>query len=215
MVIENSSTNIAYRCPACGTLTVGFVGRFALSADMVRLRCHCGKSAADIKIGNDGKLRLSVPCIFCNQNHTYTVSQSIFFGRDLFLLNCPYSNMDICFIGRMEKIEKEAERTGTELERLMTDLGAEEIGDMQPQELAPSDILPDAQVYDIVRFTLRELEEEGNIDCPCHAGNGYDIRYTDGGVQIFCPHCGASHDIKAMTESQAEDFATVDRITLK
>ena len=84
MIVDMGQTHVAYRCPECGTLIYGFVGKFALAANMLRLKCDCGGSAMDITISNDNKIRLSVPCIFCKQNHSYTISQSIFFGRDLF-----------------------------------------------------------------------------------------------------------------------------------
>ena len=105
MILNPGQTHVAYRCPDCGTVIYGFVGKFALSAGFLRLKCSCGKSAMDISVTYDGKVRLSVPCLFCKQNHNFVVSQSIFFERDLFLLNCPYANMDIAFIGEKEKID--------------------------------------------------------------------------------------------------------------
>ena len=106
-MVANVETHIAYRCPECGQTIYGFVGKFALSANLLRIKCSCGASTLDINITNDGKIRLSVPCIFCRQNHSFVVSQSIFFGREKFLLNCPYANMDICFIGAKEQIDIE------------------------------------------------------------------------------------------------------------
>mgnify|MGYP003294672595 CR=1 FL=1 len=41
MILSPKETVIAYRCPDCGEATVGLVGRFALSANMVRLKCSC------------------------------------------------------------------------------------------------------------------------------------------------------------------------------
>ena len=86
-MVANIETHIAYRCPECGQTIYGFVGKFALSANLLRIKCSCGGSALDINITNDKKIRLSVPCIFCRQNHSFVVSESIFFGREKFLLN--------------------------------------------------------------------------------------------------------------------------------
>ena len=123
MVLEPKRRNIAYRCPACGVPTVGLVGKFALHANMLRLRCTCGEdSSLDITITGDKKVRLSVPCLYCKQNHNYVVSEGLFFEKDSFLLNCPYSNMDIAFIGEEEMVKGELERTGIELERLLASL---------------------------------------------------------------------------------------------
>ena len=38
------------------------VGLFALKADMLKLKCECGKSEMSIVYGKDGKVRLTVPC---------------------------------------------------------------------------------------------------------------------------------------------------------
>ena len=213
MILNPGQTHVAYRCPDCGTVIYGFVGRFALSAGMLRLKCTCGKSAMDISVTNDKKVRLSVPCLFCKQNHNYVVSQNIFFGRDLFLLNCPYSNMDIAFMGEKEKTDKEVERTGAELERLLADLEAEELKDIQPMEMDEEEVLPDPTIYDSIRFLVKELEAEEAIDCPCHSGN-YDLRFVKEGVQVFCPDCGATHTFNTEAAAASEEYLNIDSLFL-
>ena len=212
-MIANTQTHIAYRCPECGTVIYGFIGKFALSANLLRIKCSCGHSAMDVTITNDNKIRLSVPCIFCKQNHNFVVSQNIFFGRDIFLLNCPYANMDICFIGEKEKIDKEVIRSGEELQKLLCDLEAETIKDMQPTDMEEDEILPDPTVYDTIRFLVRELEEDGKIDCPCHRG-AYELRFTKDGIEVFCPDCEATYLFNTEAVSATEEYLSTDSITL-
>jgi hypothetical protein len=214
MIATPQSTHIAYRCPECGTLIYGFVGKFALAANMLRLKCSCGHSALDITVTNDKKIRLSVPCVFCKQNHNYVVSQTIFFERDIFILNCPYANMDICFIGEKEKIDAEAERTGKELEELLKNLEAESIKDMQPTDLDEEDVLPDPAVYDTLKFLVSDLCDEGKLTCPCGEGK-YDLRFAPGGVQVYCEKCGASYMFNAMTPTMAEEYLSISELKLK
>ena len=215
MIKAPPSTHIAYRCPDCLSSIYGIVGRFALSADMLRLKCSCDNSALDITITNDKKIRLSVPCLFCKQNHSFVLSQSIFFERDLFLLNCPYSNMDIAFIGDKEKIDTEVERANKELERLLVNLEAESVKDMQPTDLDEEEVLPDPAVYDRIRFLIKTLEDEGGIDCPCHGGN-YDLRFCKEGIQVYCPTCEATHVFNTDAEASSEDYiANVTELKLR
>ena len=215
MVKKLPETYVAYRCPECVDSIYGLVGKFALSADMLRLKCACGKSALDITLTNDKKLRLSVPCIFCKQNHNFVVSQSIFFERDIFLLNCPYANMDIAFIGKKENIDSEIERANREIERLLVNLEAESVGDIQPSDLDEEDILPDPAVYDRINFLLRELEAEQKIDCPCHDGE-YDVRFAPDGVQVYCKRCGAVYTFNVDGEASSEAYITsVDELKLR
>ena len=213
-MIAEMKTHVAYRCPECGTLIYGFVGKFALSANLLRLKCTCGHSAMDITITNDNKIRLSVPCIFCKQNHNFVVSQSIFFGRDRFLLNCPYANMDICFIGEKEKIDEDIARSQEELERLIKGLEAESIKDIQPTDMEEDEILPDPAVYDNVRFLVKELEADGKISCPCGRGI-YDVRFAPGGIEVYCPDCEASYTFNAEAVSASEEYLSLDSLTLQ
>ncbi len=212
-MIANIETHIAYRCPECGQTIYAFVGKFALSANLLRVKCSCGNSALDINITNDKKIRLSVPCIFCRQNHSFVVSESIFFGRDKFLLNCPYANMDICFIGSKELIDAEIERSGRELERLLVDLEAESIKDMQPTDLEEDEILPDPAAYDAIRFLIKELEADGKIDCPCHRGT-YELRFSNNGIEVYCPDCGATHNFHTEAIAASEEYLALDELTL-
>ena len=213
-MIANLQTHIAYRCPDCGTVIYGFVGKFALSANLLRIKCSCGHSALDINITNDGKIRISAPCLFCKQNHNFVVSQNIFFGRDAFLLNCPYANMDICFIGSKEKIDEEIARSEKELGRLLANLEAESIKDVQPTDMEEEEILPDPTVYDMIRFLTKELEEDGKIDCPCHSGR-YELRFCAEGIEVFCTECGASHVFNTSAVSASEEYITIDSLTLE
>lgn len=215
MLIKPKERNIAYRCPECGTAIIGIVGRFALRADMLRLRCDCESgSSLDIKARDGGKIRLSVPCIFCKQNHSYQVSESLFFDKDKFLLSCPYAGMDIAILGSEEDVKSELSRTGEELSRLMVSLEADELSDIQPTDMTEDEILPDPAVYDTVRFIVKTLEDEGGLHCPCGEGP-YDIRFAEGGIQVYCERCGATHLIKATSPSIAEEYLALDTLTLR
>lgn len=210
---KNRLTHIAYRCPECLDTVVGIVGKFALSADMLRLRCPCGKSAADISVGHDGKVRLSVPCLLCRKNHSFSLSSALFFERDLFRLNCPYANIDICFVGEKEKIDGALDRSAEALSRLAADFGAESVKELAPRDMDEDEILPDPEIYDMVRFLVKELEADGQIDCPCHGGR-CDFRFTDGGVQVYCPDCGASYTFPAESAEGVRESLAMDTLTL-
>ena len=214
MVVENKHTHIAYRCPDCGTLIYGFIGQFALAGDLLRLRCECGGSALDIKLTSDKKVRLSVPCLYCKQNHNYVISQSILFGRELFILNCPYSNMDIAFIGDNKKISERAEENANEIARLLKSLELESVKDMQPEDVPENEVLPDPATYDIIRFLLKDLEADGKVSCKCDEGK-YDLCFVNGGIQVYCESCGATHTFPVDTPASAEAFLNTDSIELQ
>lgn len=213
MIASPGQTHIAYICPECGQAIYGFIGKFALSANMLRIKCSCGHSAMEITLNSDNKVRISAPCVFCKQNHNFVVSQSLFFSRDLFLLNCPYSNMDICFIGEKDKTDKELLRVSGEIENLINMLEAESIKDIQPEDLEEDEVLPDPTLYDAIRFLIRELEVDGNIDCPCHKGE-YELRFVKEGIEVFCSDCNATYLFNLTSPSASEDYIKLSSILL-
>ena len=205
--------HVAYRCPECGDMIYGLVSPVMLASGMLRLKCSCGKSALDVSKTNDGKIRISAPCVYCRQNHSYVLSDSIFFERDIFLLNCPYSNMDIAFVGEKEKIDEAAVENEKALRKIITDMDGETLADIQPTDMSDEEILPDAAVYDCIRFIVKDLEAEGAVDCPCHGGS-YDLRYAPDGIQVYCTDCGATYTFKCATPTMAEEYLGTEKITL-
>ena len=205
---------IAYRCSTCGSAVLGTVGKFAIVADMLRLKCGCDDpSILDIHITRDEKIKLTVPCILCGESHSFVVSQEILLNRDLSKLSCPYSGVDIAFIGEKEAIDVELERTGRELSAIMAGLEAEDVSELQPQEMNEEEILPDPSVYDTIRFVLKDLEADGQVKCPCGKG-GYDLRFSDDGIQAYCESCGATYTFRSVTPAACEEYLTLDSIKL-
>ena len=206
-------TQIAYRCPDCGVATVGFLGGLGAVSDMLRLRCSCGESSLDIKKQNDGKIGLSVPCVYCKSNHSYVVSPEVMRREEMTKFSCPYSGMGIAFIGDEDSVSKEVEASAEELARIMTSLEAETLSDIQPQDVGEDSVPPDPAIYDTLNFVVRDLEAEGEVHCPCDNGS-YDLRFTDDGMQVYCKNCGATYDFYAKSVSVAEEYLTLDSITL-
>lgn len=221
MLLHENQTHIAYRCPQCGEPVWGFVGNFALSADMLRLKCPCGKSELSItytgaaKDSTERKIRLTVPCLFCGKPHSFVVSQSVFFGQDRFLLNCPYTNMDICFLGSEQQVEDALKTSAEEINRLLSAIGISSVEQLrQATAQDEEELLPDAQIYDILRFVFRELQEDGGIDCPCHGGE-YEFEVIQDGIRVYCPACGAQYIFATDSLAAAQEFLHCDHIELK
>ena len=215
MVLDTKHTYVAYRCPHCGFAIYGGVGQFSLVGDMLKIKCQCEEgSELTINYTTDRKLRLSVPCLFCGQNHNYVVSPNVFFGGELFLLSCPYTNMDICYIGPKEEVDEAVSRSERDLNQLFEEWQIGSLAELRAAtDVDPDSLISDAQIYDIVRFLVKELEADGAIDCPCHSGN-YDFDMNARGITVFCPLCGAEHTFPADSVRAAEDFLKCDRLTL-
>lgn len=215
MVLETKKTTVAYRCPHCGAGIMSAVDVFSLNADMVKLKCTCQKSELTIVKTNDGKIRLVVPCILCPRPHNFVISSSIFFGKDLFVLPCAYSDINICFIGEINHVKAELARSELELLDLLERSGVDSFESLHGNEGVPD--LTDPQILDIVMFVIKDLDEEGKIFCKCKDGEekNFDVEVTDDGVKVSCTKCGASRLIPTDSTLAAHAFLNTDSLYLE
>ena len=214
MVLESKQTTLAYRCPHCGAGVMSAVSMFALKGSMVRLKCDCGKSVMEAVPAGDGKVRLTVPCILCPNPHHYTVSESIFFGKELFSLPCPYSDINICQMGEVNHVKAELSRVELQLLDLMEEHG---ISDFHALHEEAERTVTDPQVLEVVLFVIRDLDAEGKIHCNCASEeeHEYDAEILNEGVRVSCKKCGASKTIPAGSLVEANDFLNCDSLTLE
>ncbi len=228
MILKEKRTTVAYRCPHCGGGVLSAVGLFNLSADMVKLKCTCHKSELAIMYGRDGNVRLTVPCLLCGGSHNFTVRSNVFFSDDLFILPCPYSDVNICFTGEMNRVKAELARTELELLDMLEEHGITDFSSLHGDEKD----LGDPQILDIVLFVINDLEAEGKIYCSCHpdgheadttepddAGASEDGRYeatvTEDGILLRCRRCGASRLIPTDSMLSAHAFLNADSVHLE
>lgn len=210
MVIEPKQTYIAYRCPHCGEGVISAAGIFSLKADMLRLKCQCGESVMSVTETGDSKVRINVPCLICPQGHTYTVSKNIFFGRDLFMLQCPYSDINIGFMGEYEKISQELENTKAELLEMMSEETLRKLSEADEEDFT------DPQVFDVIMFVIRDLEAENKISCKCEDGESdLEVEVLPGGILVRCRRCGAKQLIPTDSLLGAHAFLHCDSLTLE
>jgi predicted RNA-binding Zn-ribbon protein involved in translation (DUF1610 family) len=213
MILNPKESIISYRCPHCGTTVMSMIGTFALSGDLIKLKCSCGESELVISYTNDNKIRITVPCLACENPHTYSISFSAFFQRELLELACKAIGINICFIGNKEKVFEAIERSDKELAEMMGEYSLDDLGKMGG---SPEGSITDAQVFDLVRFMLCEMKEENAILCNCKDGMGeYELEFTKDGVDIFCTKCGARKTFDLNSVQKASDFLDVDELDLR
>ncbi len=212
MVLENKQSTVAYRCPSCGNGVMSVVDAFKLSADMVKLKCTCGKSEMSMVKASDGKIRFTVPCLLCPKPHTFTVSSALFFGKELFVLPCPYSGINIAMMGEINHVKAELSRTELELLDMLEQSGIDSFDDIKSEEY-----LTDPQVLEIVSYMIKELDDEGKIYCGCGDGEegDYELEMTRDGLMISCKRCGASKTVPTNSIIQATEFLNADELRLE
>lgn len=213
MVLKPKESVVSYRCPHCGTTVMSMIGTFALSGDLIKLKCTCGESEMLISYTKDNKIKLTVPCLACENPHTFSISSSAFFERDLLELSCKVLGLSVCFVGNKDKVFEAIERSDKELAEMMGDYSIEDIGKIGYDSEGS---MTDAQISDLVRFMLCEMKDENAILCNCKDGLGeYDFIVTPTSVDVFCEKCGAKKSFDINSIQKANDFLNIDELDLR
>ncbi|MBE6612223.1 MAG: hypothetical protein E7632_07005 [Ruminococcaceae bacterium] len=215
MILNSRETCIAYRCPYCGSGIKSMVGVFSLSGTMKKLKCSCEASELVIHQTNDGKIRITVPCLLCGNEHTFVISRELFYEKELFVYTCPYSAMELVFIGKEDAVSAALTKSEEDLMEMLKEMGLDDLdrlhGDMD--QLDEDDKPCDPAIYDTVMFVIRDLMESDGISCCCDDGD-YDVAVSDDHVKVFCRSCGASKDIPTDSELAAQAFLEVTHLQL-
>jgi L-cysteine desulfidase len=188
MVLDAKNTTLAYRCPKCGAAVMSGVNMFSLTADMLKLKCSCGGSELVLVNGKDAKVRLTVPCMLCGGGHHFTLSRSLFFGKELFCMPCPYTDINLCCVGEENHVKAEMSRSELELLRLLEENGLTDRSFMSVESII--DFADSVDVEDVAPVLERQIEynmaiaEEGlakpygaNIGKTLLKNHGADLSY--------------------------------------
>lgn len=203
--ISDKTCVIASRCPECGAIIAERISIFSISGGQYIIRCKiCGKSHMIISLSADGKVRLTVPCLVCPHPHPYTLASSNFFMRDLFILQCSYSGLDICFIGSEEKVDEALKLTGRQLKELFDEQANDEV----------SNNFLDADIMQEVMYAVEELAITNRIRCSCGEPNLAIVVDYDK-VHISCKDCGCKKTLYASEPSDAETLSSLKSLTLE
>ena len=150
--------------------------------------------------------------MICPNPHNFVVSQSIFFGKELFVLPCPYSDVNVCFMGEMNHVKAELARTELQLLDMLEQSGATDFSSLHKED--PS--LSDPQLLEIIMFVIHDLEAENKIYCKCADHDGeYDCTLMEEGILVFCKKCGASRIIPVDSMLGAQAFLDCDSLYLE
>lgn len=203
------TTKIAYRCPYCGCIISANVNMFMLAGGF-KLECvECRKSALEMTLTKDKKIRLSVPCLVCPHPHPYTVSVDTFFSKDIFLLSCSFSGLDICFIGDEDKVEDEIDRT----ESIIMDLLADDRDDADAEQQSNM-LVADTNVVREVMFALDGLMADKKITCGECGSHSAKIVIDYDCVHVVCKVCGKEKVLNARNKFDASAAIDLDELIL-
>lgn len=219
----NTERIIAFRCPICGTAIVGDLNLFILGGQELSLACkECGEDAPALsaKLKKDGKIQLVIPCLTCPNPHHFTVDTQVIFSRELFVLQCPLTALDLCFVGDEAHVEKALEENRKELLELTSgewmDEDFDEEEEFSEEELSEMQKHPpllDEHLMGQMLYLVRELAQDGKIYCSCGEKH-VDFHLLPDGIAFSCPKCQAARVFPAHSESDLQRLSELDALIL-
>lgn len=199
-MVEDAKRSIAFICPACRKPVILERTVFQLAAGSSRLPCPCGKSSIDVALMGS-QVRLTVPCLFCEEEHTVTCSTSSFLHEKTLAFSCANSGLDCCYVGEEEPVFAAMRRLEETVDVLESEAGAQGafLNDLVMEEILGE---------------LRDIAQRDGISCTCGCRE-WNLKINYSSVELTCARCGGGLKIPAATLSDIEDLCCKPILTIR
>ena len=198
MLIKPQST-IAFICPVCGGFQIKPFHLFSVSAcKCTEIVCVCGESKARISY-QQKRLAVSIPCIMCHEEHSYTYPIKGFFEKGIYPLYCKNSLNEIGFIGEEEEIKKAV--------WALEESYNEELADILDDSFANPDIM-----LAVIQY-MERLAHSNQLHCACEKTKP-ELKVDTDTVELFCSQCEYTKTFSAATTKDLEKLKNLSQIHL-
>jgi len=120
-------TAIAVRCPWCGSIRLSNINPFQLTGKgSVTVDCECGEELFTLAREKSDSYSLKIACIACENEHIYKLRYKELWKQEVYILNCIYTDIEICFLGEEKHVVDTVKRYEEELDNLISELGLED-----------------------------------------------------------------------------------------
>lgn len=120
-MILNASNKIAVKCGGCGNYNVSDFNIFALKKNNV-IKCECGNDIVLIGF-NDKDIIFRINCIACDTDHIFKVNRRNILEKNINILSCPNTGMEIAFFGKTPYIDDIIEKYMNDMLSLLKYIG--------------------------------------------------------------------------------------------
>lgn len=198
-MVEEPRRTIAYLCPHCRNAVVAEKTIFSIAAGPGSVPCPCGKSALQIDMLGD-HVKLTVPCLFCEKEHSVTCSTHAFLHEKALAFSCAASGLDCCYVGGKGPVFAALERLEAAVDKLEAAAGAD------------GTFLDDV-VMEEVLSELKDIARRSGISCTCGSGQ-WRLKVNFSSVDILCAQCGCALRIPAATADDLEDICCKQKLLI-
>jgi hypothetical protein len=198
-MVEETSRTLAYICPSCRQSVVIERSVFQLAAAPNTLPCPCGKSALRVELAED-RVKLNVPCLFCQEEHTVSCSAKAFLHEKALAFSCVSSGLDCCYAGQAEPVCAAMRRLEEAVDKLEHEAGER------------GSFLDDIIMHEVLS-ELKDIAQRGGVSCACGSAR-WKVRVNYSTVDLVCADCGAALRIPAATASDIDDICCKDTLLI-
>lgn len=198
-MVEETSRTLAYICPSCRQSVIVERSVFQLAAAPNSLPCPCGKSALRIELTGD-RAKLSVPCLFCQEEHTVSCSSKAFLHEKALAFSCAASGLDCCYAGDAEPVFAAMRRLEEAVDKLEHEAGEH------------GSFLDDIVMHEVLS-EIKDIAQRGGVSCAC-GSKQWKIQVNYSSIDLICADCGAALRIPAATASDIDDICCKDTLLI-
>lgn len=196
---QEETRTLAYICPACRQPVVIERSVFQLAAAPNSLPCPCGGSELKTEMQGD-KVKLTVPCLFCNHSHTAICSTHAFLHEKALAFTCAASGLDCCYVGQEGPVFAAMRHM-------------EEAADKLAPEGEENGAFLDENVMREVLSEVRDIALRGGVECACGSSK-WSMKVKYGAVELTCDQCGAMLRIPAAVADDIDSICCKDKIII-
>ena len=200
-MLENAKRSIGFFCPKCRQAVLIEKSAFELAAASSALSCPCGGSQVQTQLAEQ-QVQLTVPCLFCEGEHSFTCSTRGFLKEKIMAFSCGLSGLDCCYIGEEAAVYGAMNRLQETVDAMEAQAG--QVG-MFLNDMVMEEILAE----------LRDIgQREGGISCTCGSREvSLHINYSS--VEIVCAKCGGELKVPAATLSDLDDLCCKPTLSIR
>ena len=200
-MIKDLTRTISYMCPFCSSTTVEYIDVFSFSGNPgITLKCsdiYCKENCVIISQKAE-KYIINVDCPVCGESHSYPISKSAFWSRELLEFECPNSGISIFFCGEDIPVKEAVVRNENEIAEFSESL---------------EDFSDDIKIVFETLDILHELLSKESLVCPCGCSSILPEMSNDG-IILICEDCDTKYKITPSGELLAKLKSTKDKFIL-
>lgn len=202
LMIINTDTILAMRCPECGKLEYKKISRFQFSGTgSANIYCSCGATKLIISTKNHKDYWVQIPCVVCETKHLRSILGKLLWSKnEVYYLTCQETGLELGYLGPEQKVKSLASSYDEKLDILTGDFGDD-------------DYFHNSGVMYEVLNCLHDIAEIDALYCQC-GNRSVEVDIFPDRLELHCRECDSVNIIYAENDEDLRVIKEIDSIEL-